>query len=224
VGGERGESFWVHKDLISSRSDFFANALKREWMKVKDRKIELPDDEPKIFALYLQLLYTDKLPVKEIESLRKSGDSGDSSDNDDSEYWKLKDAECLELCQLYILADELQDVTSTNTVIDAILGVFKEMVDMDDGDLGPFLDFEVIKLVYDSTPMLSPLRQLMADHWVHRANKFWLGDEDRDALPEDFLFDVLRGTLDKREVSNRLKLRRMRGFDYYEKPKKQGSN
>ncbi|KAF2660741.1 hypothetical protein K491DRAFT_774638 [Lophiostoma macrostomum CBS 122681] len=172
VGSEKKESFCVHKNLICERSAFFANALKPEWVKANGKKIELQDDDPEIFSLYLQLLYTDKLPVKGRETPKSSDNLKKSSDREHDDFWRSKDAECIQICQLYILADKLQDVTSKNTVVDAIIELLQEIEVLEDADLGPFLDFDVINRVYDGTPESSPLRRLMTDHWIHHANTF----------------------------------------------------
>lgn len=58
-----GRSFWAHKDLLCSRSPFFTNALREEWKEGQDNKVELPDDDPDIFAMYMHMLYTGKVPI-----------------------------------------------------------------------------------------------------------------------------------------------------------------
>lgn len=65
VGRDNGRSFRLHEALVSARSDFFAAALTGQWKEAKDKIIDLPEDDPDIFALYPQLLYTGKIPVKE---------------------------------------------------------------------------------------------------------------------------------------------------------------
>lgn len=51
------QDFTVHEGLISARSEFFRNALKVPWKESEERTIPLPEDEPKVFPVYLKLLY-----------------------------------------------------------------------------------------------------------------------------------------------------------------------
>jgi hypothetical protein len=51
------QNFTVHQDLISTRSEFFAKALRGDWKEAQERTVVLPDDEPEVFRLYLQFLY-----------------------------------------------------------------------------------------------------------------------------------------------------------------------
>jgi hypothetical protein len=58
VGGEaKNQTFSVHEGLICSRSDFFKNAMKEPWLEAEERKVSLAEEEPDVFALYLELLY-----------------------------------------------------------------------------------------------------------------------------------------------------------------------
>lgn len=60
VLGRWGILQWQHKDLIVSRSDFFTRALNGKWKEGNDNVVKLPEDEPEIFWLYIQLLYSGK--------------------------------------------------------------------------------------------------------------------------------------------------------------------
>ncbi|KAF2827442.1 hypothetical protein CC86DRAFT_264582, partial [Ophiobolus disseminans] len=59
VGSEvKIQEFLVHEGLICGRSDFFKNAPKEPWVEANERKVMLAEEDPDIFALYLELLYT----------------------------------------------------------------------------------------------------------------------------------------------------------------------
>ncbi|KAF1950256.1 hypothetical protein CC80DRAFT_496902 [Byssothecium circinans] len=59
VGKDEAEKvFSVHQDLICSCSDFFKNAMNGEWKESDTGTIHLTDDDPKVFAKYLQACYT----------------------------------------------------------------------------------------------------------------------------------------------------------------------
>ncbi|KAF2242120.1 hypothetical protein BU26DRAFT_166598 [Trematosphaeria pertusa] len=127
--------FGAHKDKIIGRSEFFARALNGSWKESDDNLVNLPEDKPHVFELYLQLLYKNVVPVRNAISLyaenHKSNDtvSGDVQDADiseqstDAEQGKTKkSAEALTqevwdnailewnaLIPLYILCEKLQD-------------------------------------------------------------------------------------------------------------------
>jgi hypothetical protein len=49
--------FFVHQDLICSRSGFFENAMKESEKEVPEPKVDLSEEKPDTFALYLELIY-----------------------------------------------------------------------------------------------------------------------------------------------------------------------
>lgn len=61
--GEAQESFIVHKELICARSEFFRVSMKEVWKEGKEGVIPLPEDDPQVFALYVQSLYVSALRV-----------------------------------------------------------------------------------------------------------------------------------------------------------------
>lgn len=86
MGGENdtaSQSFFVHADLLTSRSKFFAKVLvgyeaqntsttatdevikHGVWREGQERVVKLPVDEPEVFSLYVQLLYLGRLPIFE---------------------------------------------------------------------------------------------------------------------------------------------------------------
>jgi len=61
VGPESSvKEFSVHEDLICPRSMFFKKAMSGTWKESEERKVELPEDELEVFALYLKLIYVSK--------------------------------------------------------------------------------------------------------------------------------------------------------------------
>jgi hypothetical protein len=58
VGAEESgmKEFTVHEDLICPRSQFFRKAMSGPWKESEERKVDLPEDEPGVFALYLKLI------------------------------------------------------------------------------------------------------------------------------------------------------------------------
>ncbi|KAF2178012.1 hypothetical protein K469DRAFT_600831 [Zopfia rhizophila CBS 207.26] len=58
------QSFTVHQIFICCQSNYFKKAITGECLESEFKPIILPEDGPNIFAQYLKLLYTQKLPIK----------------------------------------------------------------------------------------------------------------------------------------------------------------
>ncbi|KAF2653804.1 hypothetical protein K491DRAFT_569063, partial [Lophiostoma macrostomum CBS 122681] len=129
------KTFYVHEGLICARSKFFFNAMKKEWSESEDKRVQLPDDEPDLFGLYLTLLYTDTLPINH-KSISGS-------------------AQFLQLVRLYILADKVMDVKSRNTIMHTLL-----VRNAKDAALP---SSESIRVLYKNTTPQCPARRLFVD-------------------------------------------------------------
>lgn len=56
--GKARETFVLHEALLRQNSDFFENALKREWKEAEERTVKLPEIEPRQFAVFAKFLLT----------------------------------------------------------------------------------------------------------------------------------------------------------------------
>ncbi|KAF2122073.1 hypothetical protein BDV96DRAFT_682091 [Lophiotrema nucula] len=66
---EKQQSFTVYENIITSRSAFFCAALNGKWVESQDKIVKLPDEDPESAALYLQLIMTNKLGIRDISKL-----------------------------------------------------------------------------------------------------------------------------------------------------------
>jgi hypothetical protein len=96
---EKQQTFFVHEGLICARSKFFHKALNGNWTESSERLVKLPDDKPVIFELYLQLLYTNNLPIGVTEDGKQFS----------------------ELARLYVLAEKVMDTKSKNIIVAAMI-------------------------------------------------------------------------------------------------------
>lgn len=60
VGSSR-KLFQVHKKPLCRSSEFFDKAFNGGFAEAQDNKIDLPEDSPEIFAVFVRLLYTGRI-------------------------------------------------------------------------------------------------------------------------------------------------------------------
>jgi hypothetical protein len=62
--GPDHQKYRIYTELISYYSEYFRNALKKPWKEADDRVVELPDIEPQVFDVFVNWLYSQKVPEK----------------------------------------------------------------------------------------------------------------------------------------------------------------
>jgi hypothetical protein len=159
-----------------------------------EKKVSLPEDDPDIFALYEQVVYTGHVPLFDDELERVEKDCW-------SDTWCEEDAchhEYEALCQLYLLAEKLQDWKVKNTAIKAIVSkVTHESTVVHNDDSGPCLPSPTaIKFMYEGTLGNCPGRQVLLDCYVwYGQDKSLLNLNDWKELPWKFLLDLAQDAL-----------------------------
>ncbi|EDU49261.1 BTB POZ domain containing protein [Pyrenophora tritici-repentis] len=162
------KEFFVHEGLVCPRSEFFRKAMRGPWTEAQERKIDLGQEEPETFALYLELLYTGTIPTIE-----------------DTELYAP-------LSKLYVLAEMLMDDTTKTIVLDAM------KAQIDDGpeeDHYCFPEPDAIRIIYKGTTESSPARELMVKFYTDYSCGEEL--EELADLKE-FHFDLARSLITKR--------------------------
>ncbi|KAF2737958.1 hypothetical protein EJ04DRAFT_79841 [Polyplosphaeria fusca] len=140
-------SFHIHEFAICDRSPFFMNAMKPDWAENRPdpRVIELPEDDPAAFALYMQWIYTRKLPV--LPEDENSSSSASPSDGFPT------------LAYAAVLAERLLDNEFKKAITDAYV-LFAR---------GPTLmtrrypSNEDIRIIYEGTNENASIRKLLLD-------------------------------------------------------------
>lgn len=169
--GEYRESFDVHEALITARSIFFKNALSGNWKEAQERVVNLPEDDPAIFAIYVHSIYNGELPTTpDSETLNLSPD------------WENRG-----ICKFYVLAEKLQDIGAKNSAIDALIARSKVK---DDHGVGRAPAPGSVKVIYNGTTAGSSARKLLVDFYAHRASLSYMAEAEAE-LPEDFKHDLL---------------------------------
>lgn len=170
--------FSIHQDNLTRNSEFFKTALKEEWSKKRTEGqlmvIEMPDDDPNIFSIYADWLYSGL-----IYSTTENAGKGN-------------DTEFKELTFAYILGEKILDIPFKNAVIDAVIEKF--LVEL-------IIDLELPKLVYDNTRPNAPLRRLLVDIYAYHADTSWMTRSSaKDHLHPTFVFDLNLAQLYNRDL------------------------
>jgi hypothetical protein len=222
VGENRGtRDFVIHEALLTSRSRFFKKAMAGDWKEAEEKLVKLPEDDPAIFALYEQLVYTGRIPAfdgqpEPIEEEKSDGDFDDDDSNydDDNDGDDDNDSdgdgdndEYESLAELYVLAEKLQDLGAKNTTVKAIIAkITHEGAIINDCGEGPCLPGAVaIKTMYEKTPGHCAGRQIFLDSFVYYAQDYPIFRMDQaDILPREFLCEMVDNALTYRAPKTEL--------------------
>ena len=147
VGTDNSRDFLVHENIIAPRSEFVRLALKGVWQEARERIIPLPEDSIDAFDLYQQWLYTGNI----YESRFRGTTTG---------YILLVGA--------YFIGEKFIDADYKDTIIDCIIHKLKTSRSFDKGQA---------TLVWESTPVDSPLRKLRLDIYAWCGAPDWLDDD-----------------------------------------------
>ncbi|KAJ4986869.1 ankyrin repeat-containing protein [Stagonosporopsis vannaccii] len=170
VGGEAGpKEFFVHQGLICQHSDFFKKAIEGPWQESEQRAVSLPADDPDVFSLYLILLYTNKLPIKQVVQAVEMCD----------EYYDLS--------RLFVLAEKLVDTTTKGLVLAAMIAHSQEMCPHRRFLCYPTI--ESIQIIYHGTPEGSPARELFVKYYTEHGMSSFLTTTG-SVVPKDFLYEL----------------------------------
>ncbi|KUL85134.1 hypothetical protein ZTR_06255 [Talaromyces verruculosus] len=177
--GEKKDIFSVHEKLIRASSPFFDKAMSGAWLESAQHTIQLPEDEPEIFGIYVYWLYYGTLPVY----CDKPGPPANQ--------------EYLKLVKAYTLGDKLMDTGFQNAAIDAIVEKSTSKT-LDEHEWFPVT--EVVEFAYNNTHKSAPVRRLLVDLHVSVAQGDWLdfGNFNRERVPQPFLFELSAKLLDLR--------------------------
>lgn len=177
IGPEEVKSM-VHKELLTSHSNFFRAALNGCFKEAEDRIVRLRDEDAGVFRFFVHWLYHKRFPNKH--------DAGDLY-----QMWageSTNGADTMEnLVFLYVFCEKYD---APELKIKTITCLYEHL---DDPAMGcPLPDVETVKFVFDSLHESSPLCNLLADAHCHWANDDIWSDFDEGIWPPAFIGKVLR--------------------------------
>lgn len=175
--GEPPQDFFVHSELLRRSSAFFDAALKQEWHEGKQRTVQLPEQDPETFNLYVQWLYSGRILSKV--------DGAHGSVN------------YLLVTKLYALGEVLLDNVFQDRIIDVLVTCVREK-GKDGTTRWPAQ--EHVNTIYRGTTKGSAGRRLMVNMHVLQGRGNWLG-EDADSCHHEFAVDLARALMSDRNPS-----------------------
>lgn len=177
VGDEPGRrDFVVHECFLVSRSEFFRRSMNGKWEESESKVVNLLDDEPDIFSLYMSLVYTGKLPIKH----------EDSDDLPQEKKKEMLEEQYDRLFHLYVLSEKLQDPAAKDASTTAIFEIFENEKLGDDHCLPTF---STMSMVFECTPEGCPARRLVVD--LSSTCSVKALHSEAGSLPKDFVRDLL---------------------------------
>ncbi|KAH6637817.1 hypothetical protein C7974DRAFT_282539, partial [Boeremia exigua] len=169
--GDLCKTFVVHTTLLRKHAPvFFDRIMTNETPDV----IRLPNTEPEVFSLYVQYMYTQKLPSKP--------DSVKPNREDHVHETNL-------LCKLFALVKFVHDDLAAKDAIDAVYAKAHER----SLETQPVLPGSIaVSNIYKATDGPCGARTLMVDLYVWRASGQWIKDQRAGDVPypTEFLSDL----------------------------------
>lgn len=92
----------VYKDVICASSKFFKAACSQRWVEGREKKVRLPDVEPKIFQSYVAWLYSGTYQMQACK------------DDPKEVVWSALNT----AVELYLLGDVLDDICFRNKMME----------------------------------------------------------------------------------------------------------
>jgi hypothetical protein len=167
--------------LFTDRSGFFRAARKPEWLKDNPKNpVDLEDEDAEVFGTYVNCVYFGSEALQHYQHYVDPTASESESESDRDQREKELDAECEALIRVYLIADRLQDLITTNMAIDELVRFRTIMKHIPDKPH--------ISLVYGQTAENSPLRRLMRDYWAYEIVPSEMGQ--LKGFPKDFVRDI----------------------------------
>ncbi|KAI4955563.1 hypothetical protein J4E91_001424 [Alternaria rosae] len=172
---ERARTFSIHSHLLTARSTYFRDSIAAN---PEQKAFDLPDIDPRAFALYFQLIYTGHIPSK----------PNDVSNTEHDEYALL--------CKLYIIAHFVKDAKTEHSALDAIIAKATESADIPSSDH--------VWIVYAGTGGPCKAWKMMVDFCTYKATGEWMRAQGEDAqgrgFPPEFWSELAKSLVDKRSV------------------------
>jgi hypothetical protein len=143
------------------------------WAEKEQRLVKLPEDDPEIFAIYFNLVYTNRTAtILSAVSPRERKEIG---------------AEFDLLAKLYVLAEKLQDKNAKNTIVKALKATSLES---DSAGNSYLPGWKTILIIYAGTTSGSLARESLVGLYAMENLGLVNLVKDADKVPKVFLIDM----------------------------------
>jgi len=146
--------------------------LQHNFKESQERLVKLPEDEPAVFELYMQWLYTAQIFPHLLHASTQCLE----------DTCKLGSPLYIALAKAYVLGETLQDDHFKDTILDAIISLFVQPARV----WAP----EATSIIYAGTAPGSSARKLMVDLYTYSSRSAWFSEHAQQHHPEDFLHDL----------------------------------
>lgn len=169
--GPKGKEFTVPECLLTSTSAFFRAACSEKWKEGQERLVRLPEHDVDSWNEYLHCKFTQSVAKPDVSK---------NTCGEETDPW-------IRIVQLWITADQLQDVHLQNKVVDEMLSMNTRRSDY----AGP----KTVSLAREHTTPDAPLRRLLIDEYLASNIGIDYMREHWSKYPSDFLRDLFAAAL-----------------------------
>lgn len=136
--------------------------MRPNWTASQERIIRLPDHCPSTFAVYQDFMYSGRISSQTQPPSVKE--------------WSV-------LVDCYALGQQILDSDFKDAIVDAF-------IEKSEGE--EVCPVHLTKRIYDATPKLSPLRQLIVAMHKYRGSEGWFKEKSRKYYNEEAMFDICK--------------------------------
>ena len=204
--GPEETPFYIHEGILTARSEFFEDAIRQgSWKESNTRTVKFPEDNLKMFALYMQLAYTGVIsPVYYGDNSR--GRTHMICSCDHPEYFA---EEYESLCRLYVFSEKVRDVNAKKATLSALISkINQELLDRcdlrDPKDTKYLPGAKAINIMYGGTMEHDVGRMVLVDCYVKVGSGMPWGKPDIEMVDVEFLKDLVKNFLAMPSKSLRL--------------------
>jgi len=160
----------------------------------------MPEDEPEVFANYIQLIYTGSIPIsgelKVVNTTCATKEAGSEAGQDiELTAFRHVVGEQTMLGKMYVLCEKIQDLQAKNSIRIAMLDSVNQ-ARSNESSYYPHLN--VIKEVYAGTLPGDQMRILLANIGVSCGYSEWFPNSETSDYHPDYLLDVVKGMWNRR--------------------------
>jgi hypothetical protein len=173
--GKNEQKMIAYSSYLTRDSEFFAAAMKKEWVEGQTRIVKLPEEDPSTMAHYLSFLYGGRLFAEEVTTMGEL-----------TSPYNL-------LASLYVCGERFLNRRLQSKIVEQLLRLTGIK---DEEGKGWYPNTKAVNTIYRGTPEGSPGRRFLVDMHVTKGHRGWLdGELDAELIADvaNTLFDRVQG-------------------------------